>query len=199
MEKEMGVRLKISGRILPLRGNDIDTDRIIPARFLRCVTFDDLGDKVFFDERFSEDGVLKNHPFDLEQHRGASVLVVGANFGCGSSREHAPQALMRFGISAIIGQSFAEIFAGNCLSLGIPVFTASSDTIETLQKLAEKSPANSYEIDIAESAISGSSRRFDLSMSNSAQESLLQGSWDTLDVLLRNSAEIEKLHSVLPY
>ena len=104
----------ISGRGLPLLGNDIDTDQIIPARYMKCVTFDDLGKYVFYDARFSANGNKKDHPFNQEKYKDAKILIVNRNFGCGSSREHAPQSLMRFGIAAIVGESFAEIFSGNC-------------------------------------------------------------------------------------
>jgi 3-isopropylmalate dehydratase small subunit len=123
----------VSGRGIPLQGDDIDTDRIIPARFLRCVTFDGLGDQVFADDRSQLGG---KHPFDLPQYQGAKILVVNNNFGCGSSREHAPQAIIRWGINAIIGESFAEIFLGNSLTNGVPCVTATPDAIAQLQRIA---------------------------------------------------------------
>jgi len=128
---------KVQGRAVPMPGNDIDTDRIIPARYLRSVTFEGLGSEVFKDERFAEDGSKKDHPFNDDRYAGATVMIVGRNFGCGSSREHAPQAIMRSGIKGIIGESFGEIFAGNCTSLGIPICTTDEDTIAALQKAVQ--------------------------------------------------------------
>ena len=136
MSKHPAAITAVQGTAIPLPGNDIDTDRIIPARYLRSVTFEGLGSEVFKDERFNDDGSAKAHPFNDDKYSGATLLIVGRNFGCGSSREHAPQAIMRFGIKAIIGESFAEIFAGNCTSLGIPVCTADEQTIDELQKQA---------------------------------------------------------------
>ena len=128
----------VAGRAVVVSGDDIDTDRIIPARFLKCVTFDGLGAQAFADDRSERKG---HHPFDLPHFQGASILVVNRNFGCGSSREHAPQALMRWGIRAVVGESFAEIFYGNCLALGIPCFTASHGQVLALQAAIEADPA----------------------------------------------------------
>ena len=130
----------VTGTGVPVRGNDIDTDQIIPARFMKVVTFDGLGEFAFFDQRFDDEDNQKEHPFNEPQFQDASVLAVNANFGCGSSREHAPQALMRWGIDAIIGESFAEIFAGNCLALGIPTVTADHETIVELQEWIDEHP-----------------------------------------------------------
>ena len=132
--------MSISGCGIPLLGNDIDTDRIIPARFLRCVTFDGLGKNVFADDRSQSNGA---HPFEQPQYQAAKILVVNGNFGCGSSREHAPQAILRWGIRAIVGESFAEIFLGNCVAIGMPCLSAESDTVAHLQTLITSAPKQS--------------------------------------------------------
>jgi len=129
---------QVSGTGIPLRGNDIDTDRIIPARFLKCVTFDGLGEQVFADDRSALEG---DHAFDQPHYQGASILVVNRNFGCGSSREHAPQAIARWGIQALVGESFAEIFFGNCVAIGVPCLTATPEIINQLQTALEQDPS----------------------------------------------------------
>ena len=189
----------IEGRGVPVRGNDIDTDRIIPARYLRCVTFEGLGEQVFKDERYNDDGSEKEHSFNDARYEGASILLVNDNFGCGSSREHAPQALMRFGIKAIVGESFAEIFAGNCTSLGIPVFTAGKATIEEIQALVETRPESSLSLDLASESLNVEGRQIQLGMNSSAKSALLGGTWNTLDELLVNSEEIDKVYRRLDY
>ncbi len=176
---------RITGRGLPLRGNDIDTDRIIPARFLRCVTFDGLGAHVFADDRASG-----GHPFDQPQYQGAKILVVNANFGCGSSREHAPQALRRWGIAAIVGESFAEIFAGNGLALGLPVVTAPPAVIATLQAQIAANPAQEFTLDIAELTLSTPDQTWPVHLAAEVQRSLLQGTWDACAQLLANREAI---------
>ncbi len=189
---------EIEGRAMPLPGNDIDTDRIIPARYLRSVTFEGLGEEVFKDERFNDDGTPKPHPFNEERYRGATILIVGRNFGCGSSREHAPQALMRFGIKAIVGESFGEIFAGNCTSLGIPVCTADQSSLGELQKLVENDPQLSFRLDLEAKQLSFADRTIRLEINPSARTALLGGTWNTLDELLQNEAAIEAVHRKLP-
>src|SRR5919197_6455079 len=135
---------QVSGTAVPIRGNDIDTDRIIPARYLKEVTFARMGDYPFFDERFDPSGNKKDHPFNDPEYKGASILFVNKNFGCGSSREHAPQALYRFGINAIVGESFAAIFAGNCTMMGLPAVTVSHAEIETMMKTVENDPQTRF-------------------------------------------------------
>jgi len=199
MSESKSIANIIKGRAIPVTGNDIDTDRIIPARFLRCVTFEGLGEQVFRDERYDIEGLQKDHPFNEEKYSGGSILIVNSNFGCGSSREHAPQAIMRYGIRGIIGESFAEIFAGNCTSLGIPVLTGKASAIQQLQKQAERYPETVFSLSIDEKSVVYNGKKVVLEMSDSARTALLGGTWDTLDVLLKNREAIEKVHSGLPY
>ncbi len=189
----------VEGRGVPVRGNDIDTDRIIPARYLRSVTFEGLGTEVFKDERYHDDGSQKQHPFNDQKYGGASILIVNRNFGCGSSREHAPQALMRFGIDAVIGESFGEIFAGNCTSLGIPVFTADESVIGAVQEMVEAQPDSELMLDIEKETLSTPDRQFQLSIKSSAKTALLKGTWNTLDELLLNNDQIEQVYGRLAY
>ena len=144
---------RVSGTGIPIRGNDIDTDQVIPARFMKVVTFDGLGQFAFFDQRFDDDDNEKDHPMNEARYRDASIMAVNANFGCGSSREHAPQALMRWGIDALIGESFAEIFAGNCLALGIPTVTADHETVIALQDWIDANPDGDIDIDVADEVV----------------------------------------------
>jgi 3-isopropylmalate/(R)-2-methylmalate dehydratase small subunit len=190
---------KVEGRGVPVKGNDIDTDRIIPARYLRSVTFEGLGEEVFKDERFNDDGSKKDHAFNDPKYDGAAILIVNRNFGCGSSREHAPQALMRFGIKAIVGESFAEIFAGNCISIGIPVFTADETAIADIQEMVEKQPEIELRLDVDGEILSISDRQIQLVMNSSAKTALLKGTWNTLDELLLNEDQIEQVYNRLPY
>ena len=196
---EENVRRVIEGRGLPLRGDDIDTDRIIPARYLKCVTFDELGKFAFYDERFDEDGNAKEHPFNDRRFAGAEILVVNRNFGCGSSREHAPQSLMRAGIRAIVGESFAEIFAGNCLQLGIPVVTMSHEKVSKLQELLEENPDTRLKLDLGEKKLEAGGELFEVEINDSARKLLLSGTWDTTSLLLANRREIEEVARRLPY
>ena len=186
---------KICGKCISLIGDDIDTDRIIPARFLKCVDFDSLGESVFEDDR----KILKgNHPFDLEQNKDASILIVNSNFGCGSSREHAPQALIRWGIKAIIGESFAEIFYSNCIAIGIPCFTLSNSNIKNIQKYTDNKTLI-LDIDIKESSATSVDFKFELDIKESSKKMFLSGNWDATSILLENNDLIEKKLSNLPY
>ncbi len=188
----------VQGTAIPLPGNDVDTDRIIPARYLRSVTFEGLGAEVFKDERFNDDGSLKAHPFNEEKYAGAAILIVGRNFGCGSSREHAPQAIMRSGIKAIIGESFGEIFAGNCTSIGIPVCTADEQTIDELQKLVQNNPQLQFDLDLEAQTLSSEEKSVAVDINPAVKTALLAGTWNTLDELLQNEAAIEEVHQRLP-
>ena len=186
---------KIVGKSIVLIGDDIDTDRIIPARFLKCINFDNLGQSVFEDDRKNLKG---NHPFDLESNKGSSILIVNSNFGCGSSREHAPQALLRWGIRAIIGESFAEIFYCNCIAIGIPCFTLPKKLVKNIQE--NKNINNSLcEIDINESTFKSTFFNFDLEIKISSKNMFLSGEWDATSTLLANKKLIEKKIKDLPY
>ena len=185
----------VMGKPFALVGDDIDTDRIIPARFLKCVSFDYLGQSVFADDRNNLNG---NHPFDLEKNQGASILVVNSNFGCGSSREHAPQALLRWGIRAIIGESFAEIFYGNCIAIGIPCFTLSKEMIQNIQNKTNQDKCL-FKIDIKESTLKYGSVKLNLEIKNSSKQMFLSGEWDATSTLLANINKIEKKFDQLPY
>ena len=191
-----GVVQRISGTALIIQGEDIDTDRIIPARFLKCVSFDALGDQVFADDRLELAG---EHPFDQERFKGASILIVNGNFGCGSSREHAPQALMRWGIRAVVGVSFAEIFFGNCLALGIPCATASPDQILAIQSLVNDDAMRHWTLDLEGMALASDQDRWDVSIDPGPRDMLLSGRWDATSQLLDNSAKVKALMDEIPY
>ncbi len=190
---------RISGRAIPLRGNDIDTDRIIPARYLKESTFSRMGEYPFFDERFDAEGKPKPHVFNDPRYQGASVLFVNKNFGCGSSREHAPQALLRFGIQAIVGESFAAIFAGNCVMMGIPTVTVGQDEIEELMESAESDPQTVYTVDLEAKRIAYAKREIPFELPESYRSALVTGSWDSTSMLLANMEKVKKVSSQLPY
>ena len=198
MKKEFpkGEIKAITGRSLVIKGDDIDTDRIIPARFLKCVSFSALGEQVFADDREELKG---NHPFDLEQNKGANILIVNDNFGCGSSREHAPQALMRWGIRLIVGESFAEIFFGNCLALGIPCLTASKKKITELQNLVDENPKQIWDFQLKELSISNQKETVELNIEEGAYKMLYSGKWDATSQLLDEEERINNTVANLPY
>ena len=189
----------VAGTGVPVRGNDIDTDQIIPARFLKVVTFDGLGQFAFHDVRFDDDDDPKDHPFNEDRFRDASVLVVNANFGCGSSREHAPQALMRWGIDAVVGESFAEIFAGNCLALGIPTVTASAEDIEALQDFVEENPDTEIDVDVAAETVSYGTTEIDATVDDAQRKALVEGVWDTTALMKSNAEAVADTARNLPY
>ena len=186
---------QINGKCISLVGDDIDTDRIIPARFLKCVDFESLGKSVFDDDRKTLKG---KHPFDVEANKGASILIVNSNFGCGSSREHAPQALMRWGIKAIIGEGFADIFYSNCIAIGIPCFTLPSNSVKNIQKYIDNK--NLFlKIDLFKSTAISKDLKFNLEIKESSKKMFLSGEWDATTTLLENKALIEKKLNDLPY
>jgi len=190
---------KVEGTGVFVPGNDIDTDRIIPARFMKCVTFDGLGEFAFYDVRFNKDKSSKNHPLDKPEHKGASILFSGANFGCGSSREHAPQALQKFGIRAIVAQNFAEIFFGNSTTLGIPCVTMTADQIETIGALIAKSPSEKITLDLATKTLTFAGQKFLFELKDGSRDALMKGEWDALGQLLDGKAEVAALASKLEY
>lgn len=189
----------VKGHAIPLPGDDIDTDEIIPGRYLKCITFGELGKYAFNDVRFNEDGSKKKHPFNDESYKGASILIVNKNFGCGSSREHAPQSLMRYGIKAIIGESFAEIFSGNCLSLGIPIITAKKSEIGKLMEAVRGNSSCEISIDLENKKISYDGNISPLDMKESLRKTFIEGTWDTLFEMQQASHDIDKIASALPY
>ena len=186
---------QISGKCISLIGNDIDTDRIIPARFLKCVNFDSLGKSVFEDDRKTMEG---SHPFDLKENQDSSILIVNSNFGCGSSREHAPQALIRWGIRAIIGESFAEIFYSNCIAIGIPCFTLPKKSIQKIQKY-NINKSLFLEIDLKKSFAKSKDLNFNLEIKESTKEMFISGEWDATATLLEKSSLVERKYKELPY
>ncbi|MEQ9237553.1 3-isopropylmalate dehydratase small subunit [Coleofasciculus sp. E2-BRE-01] len=186
----------VSGRGVPVVGNDIDTDRIIPARYLRCVTFEGLGDKAFADDRTQAKG---QHPFDRPQYQGADILVVNGNFGCGSSREHAPQALKKWGIQAIVGESFAEIFFGNCLAMGVPCVTAEPETVKQLQRILEENPQAPVTVDLEAMDVRSGDFQASVSMPEGVRQTLIAGTWDSCGQLVKQVDQVRETAAKLPY
>jgi 3-isopropylmalate/(R)-2-methylmalate dehydratase small subunit len=188
-------RQQVAGRGIPVTGNDIDTDRIIPARFLKEVTFESMGEHAFEDARKQN----PEHPFNQSAYKGASVLVVGQNFGCGSSREHAPQALMRWGIRAIVGGSFGEIFFGNCVMLGIPCMVVSQEDLESMQKVVARDPQQTVMVDVEKQEVRLGDRVIKARMPDGPRNQLVTGTWDSTAVLLEAGGAIEETARKLPY
>jgi 3-isopropylmalate/(R)-2-methylmalate dehydratase small subunit len=189
----------VTGRAVPLRGHDIDTDRIIPARFLKSVSFDGLETHAFEDDRkqLAERGQV--HAFSNPLYQGASVLLVNGNFGCGSSREHAPQALQRWGIRAVVGESFSEIFFGNSVALGMPCLTVSASDAEKLLAAAELDPEAVFSISVADESVEVGGTRCHAAVASGAREALTSGSWDATGALLDHFDEVRKVARELPY
>lgn len=190
---------KVTGTCLPIPGDDIDTDRIIPARYLKCVTFEGLGEFLFYDVRFDENGRPKPCTLNDPRYSGATILVCGRNFGCGSSREHAPQAIHRYGFRAILAESFAEIFFGNATTLGIPCATASRDDLGRIRQMIESEPKCEVTIDLAAETIQCGREVFPASMRSSAREALIRGRWDPIGELLEVRNLVEERVAHLPY
>ena len=182
---------QVSGRAVFIPGADIDTDRIIPARFMKCVTFDGLGEFAFYDVRKNEDGSDKPHPLNEPRFKGASILVATSNFGCGSSREHAPQALYRYGFRGIIAESFAEIFFGNCTTLGIPCVFATSDDIKALAAAVDADPSIEVSVDLVNERVSYGDKSIPVTSVASAREALTSGNWDAIAELLDGKEAVD--------
>ncbi len=190
---------KIDGTGVYVQGNDIDTDRIIPARYLKCVTFDELGPALFYDVRFDANGNSKGHVLDQEEHKGAEILISDVNFGCGSSREHAPQAIQKFGFKAIIAESFAEIFHGNCTTLGIPCVVMEKEARQKLIDLINADPTASVIVDVEQKQVICANNIFEVTMKESAREAFLAASYDPLDTLLVSRDKIDATARRLGY
>jgi 3-isopropylmalate/(R)-2-methylmalate dehydratase small subunit len=195
----MSTITQVEGRGIPVRGNDIDTDRIIPGRFLLTVTFEGLEHHVFEDDRKKAIAPYNRHPFDVTQYQGASILIVNANFGCGSSREHAPQALYRWGIRGIIGESFAEIFFGNSVMIGLPCVTASASDVAAIQARVERNPQARIHIDLVAGTCEVDGVRCHVSMPARSRDALTTGAWDTTGMLLDRYDQVDATSARLPY
>ena len=195
---ELGL-ISVSGTAIAIHGNDIDTDRIIPARYLKAITFSELGQYPFQDERFGPDGTPRDHPFNRAECRGAKLLFVNENFGCGSSREHAPQCLRRWGIEAVVGVSFGEIFAGNCEMIGVPAVRAQPEDLVRLQAAADADPSIEFSLDLDAMRITGGNETVELEMPENRRRSLRDGHWDTTGVLVGNASAVREVYERLPY
>ncbi len=189
----------VSGRAVPVPGNDIDTDRIIPARFMKCVTFDGLGEFLFYDVRKNADGSDREHPLNEPRFKGATILISGANFGCGSSREHAPQAIQKYGFKAVVAENFAEIFFGNCTTLGIPCLSATRDDIAALTVAIQANPQIEVTLDLVNQEIRFGQQRIAATLRESARDALVHGRWDAIGELLDGRPAVAERAKTLPY
>ena len=194
MSEQSSVVSRVEGRGIPVRGNDIDTDRIIPARYLRNITFEGLGDFAFEDDRKSG-----KHAFDDDRYQGAAVLIANANFGCGSSREHAPQSLMRWGINALVGESFAEIFQGNCTAMGVPCVTLGAADIQKVMNSVEEDASQVLDLDLVKKTLTIGDLTFQIEIPDGNRVQLLEGAWDATGMLLEGADEVRKVAERLPY
>ena len=189
----------VTGRGVYVPGNDIDTDRIIPARFMKCVTFDGLGEFLFYDVRKNADGSDKPHPLNDPRFKGATVLLSGANFGCGSSREHAPQAIQKHGFKAVIAENFAEIFFGNCTTLGIPCASVSREDIARIAAAIEQNPATEVVVDVDKQEVRFGGQSVQASFRPAARDALIHGRWDPIGELLEGMPAMKATAAQLPY
>lgn len=189
----------VSGRAIPMRGNDIDTDRIVPARFLRAITFEGMEQHLFEDDRKLGGPGHNRHPFDVPAYQGASILLVNSNFGCGSSREHAPQAIRRWGIQAIVGESFAEIFFGNSAMIGMPCVTAAPEDVAALMTLVERQPTTTLTVDLLAGTCQAGDLRCAVALPSKVREAFASGTWDTTGLLLDRYEQVRATAERLPY
>lgn len=189
----------VTGRGISVPGDDIDTDRIIPARFMKCVTFDGLGEYLFYDVRFDENGNPKVHSLNDPAYQNASILISGSNFGCGSSREHAPQSIYRAGFRAVIAGNFAEIFFGNSINLGMPCLSMDESSRKKLTELVEGNPEAELKIDLIECKLRSENLVLPFTLKEGARDSLIRGMWDPLEELIEANSEIEKVSKTLNY
>ena len=190
--------ITITGKAVPVPGADMDTDRIIPARFLKCVTFDELAGTMFYDERFNADGSSKGHPIDAPQHAGAAIILGGENFGCGTSREHAPQAIKRSGVKAVVAESFAEIFFGNSSGIGMPCVCAKHEDLQTALQITTEQPDTEWVLDLAAMTLSCPAATLPITMPAEPREALMQGRWDAVVELMNAPEAVAALAAKLP-
>lgn len=190
---------QVKGKGVYVPGDEIDTDRIIPARFMKCVTFDSMGEYLFYDVRKNEDGSDRKHPLNDPRFKEASILLSGVNFGCGSSREHAPQAIYRYGFRGIIAESYAEIFFGNCTTLGIPCFIATKEDIKAIAAAIEADPSVEITLDVENERIHFGDQSVTAVIRDTAQKALVAGAWDMIGELREGEAEITKVVGGLSY
>jgi len=190
---------QVTGRAVPVMGDDVDTDRIIPARFMKCITFDGLGEYAFYDARFNEDGTPKSHPMNDPAFEGASILISGSNFGCGSSREHAPQSLYRYGFRGVVAESFAEIFFGNSITLGMPCLALDRPALNALAKRVRAHPNEEVVLDIEALEVRCADEVWKASLPDNARRGLLEGRWDPIADLIESVDEVETVARRLGY